>query len=183
MAKSALIILHKGFEELEAIAPIDILRRGEVEVIVASREESLQVRGRNDIVVKADVGLDTALRKNYDCIVLPGGPGTPKLREDPRVLQAVKRHAAEGRLVSAICAAPTVLKDAGLLEGKRYTAHFSVEKELPAIQAAQAVVRDGQIITSRGAGTATEFGLALLEALVSKEKADAVAQSICHGSR
>jgi 4-methyl-5(b-hydroxyethyl)-thiazole monophosphate biosynthesis len=95
------------------------------------------------------------------------------------VAELVRGQAAAGRWVTAICAAPTVLNAAGLLEGRRYTAHFSVAKELPAILAEERVVEDGNIITSRGAGTALDFGLKLVEKLVSPEKAAEIAKSIC----
>ena len=91
----------------------------------------------------------------------------------------VERHAAAGRPLAAICAAPTVLNASGLLEGRRYTAHFSVADELPRLIADQRVVADGNILTSRGAGTALDFGLLLVEKLVSAEKAGEVARSIC----
>ncbi|MEM9226813.1 MAG: DJ-1 family glyoxalase III, partial [Verrucomicrobiota bacterium] len=163
MSKSALIILHEGFEEMEAIAPIDILRRGGIDVTVASRESLLEVKGRNAITVRADVLLDEALTHSYDAIILPGGPGVfAKLRGDVRVGDAVKHFAETDKLVCAICAAPVVLADAGLLAGRRYTAHTSTVNELPSRDSEQTVIEDGNIITSQGAGTATAFALAVL---------------------
>ncbi|MBC2595298.1 DJ-1/PfpI family protein [Ruficoccus amylovorans] len=179
MSKTALIILHEGFEEMEAIAPIDILRRGEVEVTVASREFHTSVKGRNAISVKADVLLDEALKKSYDCLILPGGPGVAKLRSDRRVLDAIKRHHQEGRLVAAICAAPLCLLDAGLLPGKPFTSHPTTANELPGRDPQQAVVSSGNILTSQGAGTATAFALAVLAQLTDETTACQVADSIC----
>jgi 4-methyl-5(b-hydroxyethyl)-thiazole monophosphate biosynthesis len=101
------------------------------------------------------------------------------LRADPRVRDAVLRHHAAGAWLAAICAAPTVLHDAGLLAGRRYTAHFSVAGALPAILAAERVVQDGRLLTSRGAGTALDFGFALVDHLVSPEKAREIAAAIC----
>jgi len=171
---TALLILHEGFEEMEAIAPIDILRRAEVELTVASREEGLQVTGKCGVTVQADAMLEDVLETPFDLLVLPGGPGTARSREDERVLDLVRRHAGEGKLIGAICAAPTILAAAGVLEGKRYTAHISVKDTLPDIIEDQAVVVDGNIVTSRGAGTACEFGLALAARTATK----AVAQNI-----
>lgn len=175
--KQCLVILHDGVEEMEAIAPIDILRRGNVEVTVASREFHLLVKGRNGIMLKAEVSLDEALKTDYDCIVVPGGPGIKKVRTDRRVLQALQKQHEKNRWIAAICAAPLVLKDAELLSGKRYTGHASISNELPDLDTA-AVVVDDKIVTSRGAGTATAFALKLLECLAGESVADEVARSI-----
>ena len=177
-AKQALVILAEGFEELEAVAPVDILRRAGVEVIMASVGENLMLDGRNGVHISADMLLPTALERSYDLIVLPGGPGHKQLRADRRVLDCVRCHAEAGRLVAAICAAPVVLKDAGLLEGRRHTAHVSVEEELPQLIKDEAVVIDGNIITSRGAGTAVDLGLALVAQLFDAGTAAKIASDI-----
>jgi 4-methyl-5(b-hydroxyethyl)-thiazole monophosphate biosynthesis len=176
-AKEALVILGKGFEEIEALAPVDLLRRAGVECTTASREDDRMVQGRSGITVEADILIDEAAGRTFDCLVVPGGPGTMALRQDPRVLDLVRAHHGEDKLIGAICAAPTVLLDAGVLPGIKYTGHVSILSELPEIQE-QAVVFDGRVLTSRGAGTAVEFGLALVAALVGQEQADAVAASI-----
>lgn len=176
---SALVILPEGFEELEAVAPIDLLRRAGVEVTVAALGETLAIIGRNGITLQSDTTLSTVGGQLFDLIFLPGGPGVKHLRADSRVRSTVLAHDAAARWIAAICAAPTVLHDAGLLAGRRYTAHFSVANELPAILAAERTVVDGRILTSRGAGTATDFGLLLVEKLISAEKSLEVAQSIC----
>jgi protein deglycase len=176
---TVLAILPEGFEEIEAVTPIDLLRRAGVEVTIASLAENIHVTGRTGIIVHADTTFNALRGKTFDLIFLPGGPGVINLRSDPRVAELVRGQAAAGRWVTAICAAPTVLNAAGLLEGRRYTAHFSVAKELPAILAEERVVEDGNIITSRGAGTALDFGLKLVEKLVSPEKAAEIAKSIC----
>ncbi len=175
--KQCLVILHDGVEEMEAIAPIDILRRGDVEVTVASREFHLLVKGRNEIMLKAEVLLDEALKTDYDCIVVPGGPGVKKVRTDRRVLQALQKQHDDKRWVAAICAAPLVLKDAGILTGKQYTGHATIANELPELATAPVVV-DGLIVTSQGAGTATAFALKLLECLTGETVANEVARSI-----
>ncbi len=182
MSKTALIILHEGFEEMEAIAPIDILRRGEIAVTVASREFHATVKGRNGVSVKADVLLDEALKQTYDCLILPGGPGVGKLRDDRRVLDALTRYQKDGRLIAAICAAPLCLLDAGLLPGKPFTSHPTTAQELPGRDTDQAVVESGNLITSQGAGTATAFALAVLARLSDAATAQGVAESICLSS-
>lgn len=178
--KQALIILTDGFEEMESVAPIDLLRRAEVNVTVASSGDKLQVTGRNGIGLVADSRLVDVLEAEYDLVVIPGGPGHKTLKEDSRVLDLLRKQAEAGRWIGSICAGPTVLHEAGLLEGKRYTAHFTVDEILPQRDQASAVVQDGNIITSQGAGTATRFGLALVEALCGREASDRVAASICH---
>ncbi len=177
---TVLVILPEGFEELEAVAPIDVLRRAGCTVTIAALGSARRVVGRNQIVVEADslladLSADAPLA---DCLLLPGGPGVAALRASSAVRELVARHHAAGKLLAAICAAPTVLHDAGLLAGRRYTAHPSVANELPAILADERVVLDGRLLTSRGAGTALDFGLALVSALVSPEKSAEIASSI-----
>ena len=176
---TVLTLLADGFEEVEAITPIDLLRRAGIEVTVASLADHRHITGRSGISVHADAALAEIGERLFDLLFLPGGPGVKNLRADPRVRTVVERHAAAGRLLAAICAAPTILNASGLLEGRRYTAHPSVAGELPGIIADERVVTDGNILTSRGAGTALDFGLLLVEKLVSAEKAAEVARSIC----
>lgn len=176
---TVLAILADGFEEIEAITPIDLLRRAGAEVTVAALGEGIHVTGRNGITMHADTTLAAMADQTFDCVFLPGGPGVKLLRGTPAVIALVQAQHQAGRLVAAICAAPTVLHDAGLLAGRRYTAHFSTAEELPAILANERVVLDGQILTSRGAGTALDFGLALVTQLYGEDTAASVAQSIC----
>ncbi len=179
MPTTTLVILPPGFEELEAVAPIDLLRRSDVEVTVAALDDSMHVTGRNGITVHADTTLTAVGERLFDLLFLPGGPGVKLLRADPRVRAAVLAHHAADRWVAAICAAPTVLHDAGLLAGRRYTAHFSVAAELTALLPDERTVTDGRILTSRGAGTAVDFGLLLVEKLTSPGKSREISQSIC----
>lgn len=176
---TVLVLLAEGFEEVEAITPIDLLRRAGAEVTVAALAETIHVTGRSGITIHADTPLTAVAGNRYDCILLPGGPGVKHLRADPRVGAIVRRHAEMAVLIAAICAAPTVLQDLGLLEGRRYTAHFSVAPELPQIIESQRVVVDGRLITSRGAGTALDFGLEVTRALFSDEKAREIGRSVC----
>ena len=166
--------LPEGFEELEAIAPIDMLRRAGITVITAALSEDTRVTGRNAIIVEADTTLAAHLAASpspADMLFLPGGPGVKHLRADPRIAALVRAHADAGRWLAAICAAPTVLNDAGLLAGRRHTCHTSVLGELPGALLHERVVVDGNIITSRGAGTAIDFALMLVEKLHSPVKA------------
>jgi protein deglycase len=176
---TVLAILAEGFEEIEAVTPIDLLRRAGAHVTVAALPEGIHVTGRCGITLHADTSLNAVGTGLFDCLFLPGGPGVKHLRADPRVRQLVLQHQAAGKWLAAICAAPTVLHDAGLLAGRRYTAHPSVAGELPAILADERVVVDGNLLTSRGAGTAQDFGLMLVEKLFSPGKAREIAQSVC----
>jgi 4-methyl-5(b-hydroxyethyl)-thiazole monophosphate biosynthesis len=176
---NVLVLLAEGFEEIEAITPIDLLRRAGADVTIAALAEGIHVTGRSGITVHADTTLTAVGNKLFDCVFLPGGPGVKHLRSDPRVKSILAAHDGAGKLVTAICAAPTALNDAGLLRDKRYTAHFSVAPELPGILANERVVEDGRIITSRGAGTALDFGLSLVAKLFSAEKATEIGRSVC----
>jgi len=178
MSKRVLCVLADGFEEIEALTPVDLLRRAGAEVVLASLTPERLVTGRCQVVVRADVALADVLHDTFDLLFLPGGPGVAALRADGRPARLAAEFAQAGKPVAAICAAPTVLADAGLLTGKRFTAHFSVYDELPAALPAERVVEDGALITSRGAGTALDFGLALVQRLFGEEKRKEVAGSI-----
>ena len=176
---TVLVPLAEGFEEIEAFAPIDLLRRAGVEVTTAALAEGIHVTGRSGITAHADTTLAAVLGRDFDLVFLPGGAGVKHLRADARVRDLVLKQHAAGRWLAAICAAPTVLHDCGLLAGRRYTAHFSVANELPAILAHEKVVTDGKITTSRGAGTAVDFGLHLVALLTGPEKAADISKAIC----
>lgn len=192
---TVLAILAEGFEEIEAITPIDLLRRAGAAVTIAALGSDRDVTGRSGITVRADItlaALETTAVSGptpapdagavtpllFDCLLLPGGPGVKQLRADPRVRPLVLRHHAADRCLAAICAAPMVLHDAGLLTGRRYTAHFSVADELPDLLPAERVVVDGHLLTSRGAGTSLDFALALVKRLFGTATAQDVARSI-----
>jgi 4-methyl-5(b-hydroxyethyl)-thiazole monophosphate biosynthesis len=163
-----LVPLAQGFEEIEAVTVVDLLRRAGIEVHTASLDGP-QVTGSHGITVAADIALDAAREGDYDMIVLPGGmPGAQHLGADPRVIALLRRMAADGRYVAAICAAPSVLAHAGLLAERAATSFpgFLNADSAPGIRLRDdAVVVDGRVVTSRGAGTAMEFGLALVELL------------------
>lgn len=168
---SVLVPLAEGFEELEAVTVIDLLRRAGVEVISAGLKPG-PVRASRGTVIQPDMDLDTALQNEYDMVVLPGGlPGADHLAADERVRDLLKRMAGTDRYTTAICAAPKVLLAAGLLEGKRATAFPGVLDGAAGVIADEAiVVKDGKVVTSRGPGTAMDFALVLIEELCSAPK-------------
>jgi len=173
-------ILPEGFEEIEAVTPIDLWRRAGLNVTVASLGNRRTVTGRSGITLQTDTSLaKLSPLAVYDVLFLPGGPGVKHLRASPELREWVGRQAMADRWLAAICAAPTVLHDAGLLAGRRYTAHFSVATELPDIRTEEAVVVDGRLITSRGAGTAVAFALQVITEVIDAETAGKIAESIC----
>ena len=176
MKKRVLCLLTNGFEEIEAITPIDLLRRAGIEVRIASLANA-HIEGRNGIVVKSEGTLDDVDTQAFDLLFIPGGPGVNHLRSDGRAAKLAREFHDAGKLIAAICAAPLVLKDAGLLVGKNFTAHFSVHDDLPGVSGDK-VVEDGNLITSRGAGTAMDFGLALVARLAGLEAAEKVARDV-----
>jgi 4-methyl-5(b-hydroxyethyl)-thiazole monophosphate biosynthesis len=180
MAKTVLTLLADGFEEIEATAPIDLLRRAEAEVTVASCSDSLDVTGRSTITLRADTLLSQIPEPlAFDLLVLPGGPAVFELRKRPEIIDLIRDFADTGKPIGAICAAPLLLLDAGVITSdSTCTAHGSTEEEIPQLSKSKAVVQDGQIITSRGAGTAVEFGLALIQELFGQEKANEIRASI-----
>lgn len=181
-----LTILTHGFEETEAIAPLDLLHRAGAQntlAAVATGTDQM-LKGRSDLYLKTDstlaalleqYGSIDALSEAFDALFIPGGPGTWTLLDDGNAPKLAAAFSARGKLVAAICAAPLVLHAAGLLDGKRVSAHSCVWETIPAAQYSAPVVLDGNLLTSRGAGTAFTFGLALVEALFGKAQAEKLA--------
>ncbi len=180
----ALVFLAEGFEEIEAITIIDILRRGSVSVVTASISDKKSVVGSHGVEVVADslakdAVLDAVIN-TYDMIVLPGGlPGSTNLNDSPFVAKALKNQLAQSKWISAICAAPMVLCNHGIVSGKKIT-HYpeSVKNLNGAIFENKSVVVDGKITTSRGPGTALAFALQLVENLSGKKLADTLASQV-----
>jgi 4-methyl-5(b-hydroxyethyl)-thiazole monophosphate biosynthesis len=172
-----LIPLAQGFEELEAVTVIDLLRRAQIEVVTAGLEDG-PVRGSRQTVLLPDTSLAAVMDQDFDMIVLPGGlPGATRLDEDERVHRLLQRYHAEERYAAAICAAPKVLARAGLLDGKSATSYPGAVKieDYPEIDLLPVpVVVDGTVITSRGPGTAMDFALQLIESLAGRERRDEV---------
>ena len=180
MAK-VLVPLAQGCEELEAVTIIDLLRRAEIEVVTAGLDSDTVTASRG-VKLVPDTDLDSALEDDYDMVVLPGGKGGAKnLDNDPRISELLNRIADSGKFTAAICAAPTVLGNAGLLDGKKATGYpgFLEKLQLAATNiCGDPVVRDGTVITSRGPGTAMDFALALIEILEGRETRDSVEEAL-----
>jgi 4-methyl-5(b-hydroxyethyl)-thiazole monophosphate biosynthesis len=173
----ALVLLADGFEEIEAITIIDVLRRGDIEVTTAALKDRT-VRGAHGISVLADCEFDEVKGDRFDVILLPGGmPGARNLRDDSRVMELLQRQAQQDDYLGAICAAPIALEAAGVLNGKRATSYPGYE--LPSAHVSDArVVVDGKLITSRGPGTAVEFALEWVKVLIGVEKAEKLRQDM-----
>ncbi|MBQ9413204.1 MAG: DJ-1/PfpI family protein [Oscillospiraceae bacterium] len=181
--KKTAILLASGFEEVEALTAVDLLRRAGVQCDMVSLDGNATVTGSHGIAVGADLGFNAADFDGYDGVILPGGmPGTTHLGDDPRVLELLRRFAAAGKLTAAICAAPTVLGKAGLLRGKTAVCYPGMEDGLTgATVGTHPVERDGCVITSRGVGTAIPFALALAAYFCGEAKAEALAKSVVYG--
>ena len=156
------VLLAEGFEEVEALTPVDLLRRAGVETRLVG-VTGATVCGARGINVVTDLSMDEVDLAKADMLVLPGGmPGTVHLGEDDTVSQVIREFAKEGKLVAAICAAPSVLGQAGILNGKKAACHPGFEEKLTGAEVFfSPVVCDGNVITSRGMGTAVPFGLAV----------------------
>lgn len=176
MKKRVLCLLVDGFEEIELVTPVDLLRRAGVEVVIAALHGKAAT-GRCGIHLGADAELANLDPASFDLLFVPGGPAVGAIRSDGRAERLARSFAAADKPVAAICAAPLVLKDAGLLEGRRFTAYHSVREELGG-GLDERVVIDGNIITSRGAGTAFDFALALIARLCDQATADRVAEEV-----
>jgi 4-methyl-5(b-hydroxyethyl)-thiazole monophosphate biosynthesis len=179
--KSAILLLAPGFEEIEAITPVDLLRRAGIQVTVLAVGTDLAVGGGHGITVMAD-----ALAADWDgladAVVVPGGGGGSKALAASAVAGAlIRAHDRAGRLVAAICAAPVVvLQPLGLLEGRRFTCYPGMETQGGGSFSPARVVEDGRLITSRGAGTAAEFSFAIIAALAGAAKAEELGKAIVH---
>lgn len=175
---NAIVLLHEGFEEMEAVAPIDLLVRSGVDLCLASMSTQTQVRGRSGLCLQTDLLFgEVGPESGYAAVILPGGPGIKALRAHPRLCDFLRKQQAGGSILACICAAPLILLDAGLLP-VRYTAHPATLSELPAALP-EPIVWEDRVLTSRGAGTAIEFGLALVRALRGQEIEAEIADSIC----
>lgn len=176
-----LIPLADGFEEIEAIALIDILRRAKIEVVVAGLHRGT-VTGARAVTVLPDTCLDDVISADFDMIILPGGqPGTDNLNAEQRVHTLLREFDQSGKLIGAICAAPIVLDKAGLLSGKRTTSYPEYRSRLTdVLYEEKTVVIDRNIMTSRGAGTAIDFALAIVSRLVGEEGSREIARAIVY---
>ena len=181
--KKAIILLANGFEEIEAVTVIDILRRADVRCDMCSIESGDMVTGSHNISIKADQHLADllaagyeALARKYDAVILPGGmPGSANLRDNEKVVETVKEFFKQGKIVAAICAAPIVLERAGLLKNRRVTSYpGSLLDEKSCNYTGEMVTKDGNLITGRAPGAAAEFAYTILDALGLVDRADSL---------
>jgi 4-methyl-5(b-hydroxyethyl)-thiazole monophosphate biosynthesis len=175
----ALVFLATGFEEIETVTIVDVLRRANIEVTVVGLEQN-PIEGKHKMKIIPDKTVDEVEVNDFDAIVVPGGnPGYKNLRKDHRIINMIKKAFESNKLVAAICAAPAVLSDAGILQGKACTIYPGMDKELEAGGGKPKhdnIVIDGNIVTSRGPATALPFALQLVEILAGKQIADAVSK-------
>ncbi len=177
----ALVLLAPGFEEVEAITVIDFLRRASIEVVTAGTTENPITASRNTRHL-ADLALESALNETFSIIILPGGiDGTLNLKKDPRVLALLQKQRSISGWIGAICAAPTILVEHGLLSGEKLIGHPSTHASLPSeqLQPHARIVVDGKLITSLAAGSAAEFAYTIIEQLLGPEAVMKVQAGVC----
>lgn len=176
------VIIAEGFEEIEALTVVDMLRRAKLDVDMVSITDEFLIKGGHGIEVKCDVLYDDADFESVDMIVLPGGlGGTNNMAAYKPLIEQLKSFKNDDKYLAAICAAPSILGDNGLLEGKNATSYPGFEDRLKgATVSKDAVVCDGKVITSRGMGTAIDFSLAIIEKFTDKKTADEIAKSIIY---
>ncbi len=176
---AVVVFLATGFEEVEAMGIVDTLRRAGIEVVIAGLQTGA-IEGGHGVMVVPDREIEGINIGDFDAVILPGGsPGYVNLGNDKRVLDAVRKAFELGKVVAAICAAPSVLAKAGILEGKKATIYPGLETALAgAKHINERVVVDGKIITSQGPGTALEFGVKLVETLVGEKSARELKDSL-----
>ena len=169
------VFLADGFEETEALATLDVMRRAGLDVLTVGVTGEY-VTGAHHITVKADIAIDEVTYEKVEGAVLPGGmPGTINLEKNPKVIDCVGYCYENGKITAAICAAPSILGHLGMLKGRKATCFPGFEKELDGAEYTGAHVEtDGNVITSKGAGCAIEFGHAIVSKAVSKEAADRI---------
>lgn len=176
---NVVVLLAEGFEELEAVSIVDVLRRADIEVVLAGLREGPVTSARNVRIIP-DTVIDTVEPEDFDMLILPGGqPGSDNLNADERVRNLIRVFNDKGKLTGAICAAPYVLANAGVLEGRHATSYPTYREKLGnVLYEDKTVVEDGTILTSRGPGTAPCFALAIVERLIGKEKAKEIQQGM-----
>lgn len=177
-----MIYVHmaEGFEEVECLTIVDVLRRAQIDAKTVSVTGNRMVRGTHGVNIEADLLFEEADYDACEMIVLPGGmPGASNLGAHPGLTEKIREFAKAGRKLAAICAAPMVLAACGVLEGKKATIYPGMEEELAGSQATgQAVTRDGEVITGKGPALAMEFALALVEAVCGAETRNEVAAGL-----
>jgi 4-methyl-5(b-hydroxyethyl)-thiazole monophosphate biosynthesis len=165
-----LVPFAEGFEEIEALTIVDVLRRAGIEVVIVGVPSSI-VTGSQGVRIFADKKISEIDPEDYDGIVLPGGnPGYKNLAKSEKILEMIRKFNSEGKLVAAICGSPAVLAKAGILQDKKATIYPGMEKEIPYPRSEKVVV-DENVITSQAPGTAMEFALKIVEYLLGKDRA------------
>lgn len=181
MENRVCVLLAPGYEEIEALTPVDYLRRAGVVVDVISTTEDIAVPSAHNVLVQADSFLDDIKADDYDMVVIPGGlPGVPNLIANEKVMAFLADMNAKNKWMTSLCAGPAVLDAAGILVDKACTCYPGWEEKLKKIGAfsEETVVVDGNVITARGAGAAGYFALALVEALKGEEKMKEVKSAV-----
>ena len=181
--KRVVVPLAHGFEEIETVTVVDILRRAGISVTIAGVEAGSPpgaIEGRTGIRLVPDLSIARVKASDFDMIVLPGGlKGAQTLQKDTRVARLLRALQDNDRYIAAICAAPTVLAAHGMIAGRKLTSHPSVREQLSgAIYDEGRVVIDGRLVTSRGPGTAMEFAMALVEILMGRQKVEEINQGV-----
>lgn len=181
------ILLGDGFEEIEAIAPLDILRRADIEVATVSLTNDLLVNGGRGVIIRADITLDQIDFGSLEMLVLPGGGGgVDSIAKTPAAMALIGRTCEEGKLVAAICAAPSLLATFNILDGKRVVCYPSVSEKVEAaggkLQPELPVTCDNNLITSKAAGTSIEFGLEIVATLRDRDTSDKIRQGIFYNT-
>ena len=173
--RSVYVFCADGFEEVEGLTAVDLLRRAGIDVKMVSIMDRLQITGSHNISVNTDILIED-IKEEADMLLLPGGmPGTNYLREHEGLADLLKKQYEAGKWIAAICAAPSVFGGLGFLKDKEATSYPGCLDGVP-------VVVDGNVVTSRGVGTAIAFALKLIEVLISKEKAEEIAASIIYSA-
>lgn len=172
--------LADGFEEIEALTVVDVLRRAEIAVQTVSVTDSKMVRGAHDIIVAADLLFQEADYGVCEMMILPGGmPGTANLAKHEGLGKQLETFAKSGKWIAAICAAPSIPGRMSLMTGRRATSYPGYESQMIGVSYTEdRVVKDGKFITSRGAGTAMEFSLELVKTLKDEQTADKLRKSM-----
>ncbi|WP_123053438.1 DJ-1 family glyoxalase III [Clostridium sp. JN-1] len=173
--KKALVLFADGFEEIEALTVVDVLRRGEVDCLMCSTSDTKCVKGAHDVNIQCNILLKQVNPSDYGALIIPGGmPGAENLRDNDEVINLVKRFNSENKILGAICAGPIVFEKAGVLKEISATSYPGFKDKLHAGKYIEnkVVVQDKNIITSRGPATAPYFAFKILENLTDKDTAD-----------
>jgi 4-methyl-5(b-hydroxyethyl)-thiazole monophosphate biosynthesis len=180
--KKAAVFFGTGYEEIEALTVVDLRRRANIETVCVAIDNERKVTGSHNITVAMDTGIDSIDFDSFDILVCPGGmPGTKNLEACKKLIDNLKKFDEEGKLIAAICAAPSIFGHMGLLAGRDACIYPGMEAELIGANVVyDKVTKAGNIITSRGMGTAIPFGLEIVASLIDKETADKLGKTVVY---